>query len=227
MPSANRSIPVPAFNRQQRRPAIQPVPVSRQPRDLSNIFRTPMVAPPDGEGKVLSDEELEQRQINEEVERFCNLLTYVVISIPFFEMSANAKIPAYAHNGDACLDLYACLEEEVVIYQHQRTIVPTGVGVMLPPSFELQVRPRSGNASKKGLTVLNTPGTIDSNYRGIIGVILYNTGEDKVVIKHGDAIAQGKIAWAPKVNVVKINREDATQTERGAKGFGSSGLVGG
>lgn len=215
MASANRMIPVPTFNRQQ--------------RDTEGLFRKTSVpsSPTDGKARDLATG-IEQDKIDAEVERFCNMLTYITFSVPFFKIDEKAKMPMYAHEGDACFDLFACIVEPIVIYPFTRVIVPTGLGVMLPPSFELQVRPRSGNAAKKGLSVLNSPGTIDSNYRGIIGVILYNSNEDvRVTIHAGDAVAQGKISWAPKVSVIEIPQDQATKTERGDKGFGSSGLVGG
>ncbi len=202
----NRAIPAPTFN--------------RQPRDVSRIFRKTSVPSVPADVQASADTQ-------EEVQRFCDMLTGIILTIPFFKHDERARIPAYGREGDACLDLYACIGQEIHIMPGQRTIIPTGIGVALPKSFELQVRARSGNAAKLGLMVMNSPGTIDYNYRGVIGVILYNTTDSPVVIRHNDAIAQGKISWAPEVKAVVIKKEDATETNRGEQGYGSSGLVGG
>lgn len=202
----NRAISAPVFKRQQ--------------RDTSGLFRTPSV--PSG---IPQDEPASAEQL--ELDRLLKLLINLTFSIQFFKHSENAKMPAYGRDGDACLDLYACLEQDQDLFPEQRLIIPTGVGVCLPPGFELQIRPRSGNSAKLGLTILNTPGTIDSNYRGVIGVILYNTSQQKVIIKHHDPVAQAKFSWAPLIKVVEIKKEDASETNRGEQGYGSTGLVGG
>ena len=104
----------------------------------------------------------------------------------------------------------------------QRALVPTGLKVALPPGYEMQIRPRSGLALRNGLTLLNSPGTIDSDYRGPIGLIVINLGDQPVTISHGDRIAQAVIA--PVVQAVFELSKDLDQTERGDKGFGSTGV---
>ena len=100
-------------------------------------------------------------------------------------------LPTYATNLSAGMDLRANIEEQIVLEPLQRALVPTGLYIALPEGYEAQVRPRSGLAIKKGITVLNTPGTIDANYRGVVGVILYNSSKNESqVIKRGDKIAQ-------------------------------------
>jgi dUTP pyrophosphatase len=131
-----------------------------------------------------------------------------------------ATVPSYAHEGDAGMDL--CAAEDVVVKRGSRALVPTGLVFMLPPGYEAQVRPRSGLALKRGVTVLNSPGTVDSGYRGEVGVILANFGEDDFEVKRGDRIAQ--VVVAPVEKVVVAECEETDSTERGAGGFGSTGV---
>ena len=134
---------------------------------------------------------------------------------------AGAKIPAYQTAGAAGCDICAFLNEDFVLKAGERALIPTGVKIAIPDGFEVQVRPRSGLAAKNGVTVLNTPGTIDSDYRGEIKVILINLGEDDFVIKNGDRIAQLVVAPVTQGVFVKVDALDGT--ERGEKGFGSTG----
>ena len=129
--------------------------------------------------------------------------------------------PAYATPQSAGVDLKANLEESVTLQPLQRTLVPTGLFIALPAGFEAQVRPRSGLAAKHGITVLNTPGTIDADYRGEIKVILVNLSQEPFEIVPGERIAQMVIARHEQVEWEEVEELDAT--ERGAGGFGSTG----
>lgn len=130
-------------------------------------------------------------------------------------------LPAYATVGSAGLDLRAHLEEPKVLQPGERVLVPTGLSLALPEGFEAQVRPRSGLALKHGITVLNSPGTVDADYRGDVGVILINLGAEPFTVAPGDRIAQlvlaayAQVEWAPV--------EVLPETERGAGGFGHTG----
>jgi dUTP pyrophosphatase len=129
--------------------------------------------------------------------------------------------PAYATPQSAGVDLKANLEESVTLQPLQRTLVPTGLFMALPAGYEAQVRPRSGLAAKHGITVLNTPGTIDADYRGEIKVILVNLSQEPFEIVPGERIAQMVIARHEQVQWEEVEELDAT--ERGAGGFGSTG----
>lgn len=132
------------------------------------------------------------------------------------------EIPNYESDGAAGMDLRANIEEAIVLKPLERTIVKTGLFIALPVGFEAQVRPRSGLAAKKGITVLNSPGTVDADYRGEIGVILVNLSNEDFVINDGERIAQLVIAKHERVqwNQVAVLNE----TDRGEGGFGSTGL---
>jgi len=129
--------------------------------------------------------------------------------------------PAYATPQSAGVDLKANLTESVILQPLQRTLVPTGLSIALPAGYEAQVRPRSGLAAKHGITVLNTPGTIDADYRGEIKVILVNLSSEAFEIVPGERIAQMVIARHEQVEWEQVDELDAT--ERGAGGFGSTG----
>lgn len=130
-------------------------------------------------------------------------------------------LPAYASSHASGLDLRAAVEDLVTIGPGERELVPTGISIALPDGFEAQVRPRSGLALRHGVTVLNSPGTIDADYRGEIKVILINHGTDPFVVERGMRIAQMVVA---KVEWCTLDRVDELQeTSRGAGGFGSSG----
>ena len=131
------------------------------------------------------------------------------------------QLPAYETSQSAGMDLRANLDEPVVLQPMQRCLVPTGLFMSLPAGYEAQVRPRSGLAIKKGITVLNTPGTIDADYRGEIGVILINLGEEPFVIENGERICQMVIAQHAVATLVEVN--ELSDTERGAGGFGHTG----
>ncbi len=131
-------------------------------------------------------------------------------------------LPEYATPLSAGLDLRANIENTIVLNPLQRTLVPTGLYVALPPGYEAQVRPRSGLAIKKGITVLNTPGTIDADYRGEICVILVNLSDQPFEITDGERIAQMVIARHEQAEWVEVATLDETQ--RGAGGFGHTGV---
>jgi len=135
--------------------------------------------------------------------------------------------PVYMTDGAAGCDLTAALEGPVVLAPGERVLVPTGWAIALPDGFEAQVRPRSGLAIRDGLTVLNAPGTIDSDYRGEIQVALVNLGQDPVRIEPGDRVAQLVVAPVMRVSWEESGRqqaEDRLVTERGAGGFGHTGV---
>ena len=130
-------------------------------------------------------------------------------------------LPTYQSAGAAGMDLLADLEQAVTLWPLERRAVPTGIAVEIPDGFEGQVRPRSGRAMREGLTLLNAPGTIDSDYRGEIEVILVNLGRDSVMIEPGDRIAQLVIAPVARAILVEVN--DLEDTPRGGGGFGHTG----
>ncbi len=131
-----------------------------------------------------------------------------------------AQLPAYAHPGDAGMDVRSVVD--LTIAPGERALVRTGLVLMLPPNAEAQVRPRSGLALKHGVTVLNTPGTIDSGYRGEVGVILINLGAEPFKVEKGMKIAQLVIAPVTQAEIVEVSEIDST--DRGAGGFGSTGV---
>jgi dUTP pyrophosphatase len=139
---------------------------------------------------------------------------------------SNNPDPEYATSGSSGFDLRANLVDgPIKLYTGERAMVPTGLFFELPENFEIQVRPRSGLAAKNGVTVLNTPGTIDADYRGEIKVILINLGEKPFELFHGDRIAQAVVASVTAKNIINLNRvtEISENTERGTGGFGSTG----
>jgi len=134
-----------------------------------------------------------------------------------------AKLPEYQTKGSVCVDLHACvkLDNGVEIAAGERQLIGTGIAIELPFSFEAQVRPRSGMAWRHGVTVLNAPGTIDTDYRGEIKVMLVNLGGDTVKICHHDRIAQLAIVPAHRICLKEV--EELTPTARGDRGFGHTG----
>lgn len=143
-----------------------------------------------------------------------------MMTVYFKRIHPDAVIPAYAHSSDAGMDLRSV--ESLTIPPGGRALVHTGLQMSLPPLHEAQVRPRSGLALKFGVTVLNTPGTIDAGYRGEIGVILANFGERPFEVAKGDRIAQLVIAAVIQPGLVET--ESLDETDRGAGGFGSTGV---
>ena len=147
------------------------------------------------------------------------------LTVGFRRLPHNPELPlpAYATNGAAGMDLCAAVPHDtpVQLAPGARGLIPTGFAMALPAGYEAQVRPRSGMALKHGVTVLNTPGTIDSDYRGEIGVILLNTSDAPFTIARGDRIAQMVIAAVTQAQPIEVL--ELVETERGAGGFGSTG----
>jgi len=132
-------------------------------------------------------------------------------------------LPTYGTEGSAGADLYAALDAPLILKPHERGLIPTGIKIALPPGFEAQLRPRSGLALKHGLTLLNSPATIDSDYRGEIKALLINLGQEAFVVERGMRIAQLIVAPFAQVNWVETEiLDDATSRQSG--GFGSTGL---
>ena len=130
-------------------------------------------------------------------------------------------LPAYQTMASAGMDLTANIDQEYLLQPMERKLIPTGIFIELPAGYEAQVRPRSGLALKKGITVLNSPGTIDADYRGEVGVILINLSQETFVIQDGDRIAQLVIAKYEKADWINVN--ELGVSERGEGGFGSTG----
>ena len=130
-------------------------------------------------------------------------------------------LPKYETSGSAGMDLHANISEPIVLKPMERSLIKTGLHIALPEGYEAQIRPRSGLAYKKGITVLNSPGTIDADYRGEIGVILVNLSEKNFIIEDGERIAQMVIATYEKATWKEV--EELSETKRGEGGFGSTG----
>ena len=159
------------------------------------------------------------------------------INVPVINKSSN-ELPKYAHKGDAGFDLRANVEEikndnylfnaikfndtTIILNPGGRVLIPTGLYMAIPEGYELQIRPRSGLALKYGITVINTPGTIDSVYRGNIGVILKNDGTEPFIIEQGDRIAQGVLNKVEEANLIEVDSLD--ETDRSDSGYGKSGV---
>ncbi len=148
----------------------------------------------------------------------------IPVTVPVFRLphGADLPLPKYQTSGSAGVDLLAAIDEPIVLEPGQRVLIPSGIKIAVPYGHEAQVRPRSGLALKHGVTVLNTPGTIDSDYRGEVGVILINLGTEAFTIARGERIAQmvlspvTRIAWQSQTT-------DLANTDRGEGGFGSTG----
>lgn len=142
------------------------------------------------------------------------------MKIKIINQSAH-QLPDYATSASAGMDLRANLNAPLTLKPLERTLVPTGIFIELPEGYEAQIRPRSGLAAKKGITVLNTPGTIDADYRGEIKVILVNLSNEDFVVENGERIAQMVVAAHARVEWEQV--KDLVETERGAGGFGHTG----
>lgn len=134
----------------------------------------------------------------------------------------NLKLPAYQSLHSAGMDLYAALEEPITIESGGRVLIPSGLKMAIPKGFEAQIRPRSGLALKHGITLLNTPGTIDADYRGEVKILVINLGETAYTINHGDRMAQLILAPVTRVPIMEVN--NLPETKRGKGGFGSTGV---
>ncbi|MFP5469575.1 MAG: dUTP diphosphatase [Alphaproteobacteria bacterium] len=149
-----------------------------------------------------------------------------MLTVSFRRLPHNPDLPlpAYATPGAAGLDLCAAVpaDDPLILPPGERALIPTGLAMALPPGYEAQVRPRSGLALKHGITVLNSPGTIDCDFRGEIGIILLNTGKAPFTITRGERIAQMVIASVAQAQFIEV--ADLPETGRGGGGFGSTGL---
>lgn len=139
-----------------------------------------------------------------------------------FVVTKGAVAPEYASRGSAGADLRAFIDDPIILHPNERTLIPTGLSLEIPDGWEGQVRPRSGLAVKHGVTVLNSPGTIDADYRGEVKVILINTGTESFTVQPGDRIAQ--LIITPVYRVTFKSVASLQETTRGAGGFGSTGV---
>lgn len=145
-----------------------------------------------------------------------------MIELKVVNKSGN-PLPEYAHLGDSGLDVRANIENPIELKPLERKLIPTGIYLGIPEGYEVQVRPRSGMALKRGLTVLNTPGTVDSTYTGEIGVILINLSSEIQQILPGEKIAQLVVMQVEKANLTEVF--ELNETDRGADGYGSTGRI--
>ncbi len=146
-----------------------------------------------------------------------------IIPLKLFSHGKGLTLPTYASEFSSGADLLAAIKKEILIDPGKWAVIPTGIAICLPSGFEGQIRPRSGLAMEYGVTCLNTPGTIDSDYRGEIKVILINHGQNKFKIQRGMRIAQ--IIILPYITATWEKTESLDRTVRGSKGFGSSGMI--
>ena len=144
-----------------------------------------------------------------------------MIKIQIKKLSDSVTIPKYETPGSSGMDIAAHITNNIIINPGEKALVSTGFSIAIPKGFEVQIRPRSGLAAKKNITVLNTPGTIDADYRGEIKVILINFGKEKFVIKNGERIAQMVVCPVVQANLEEV--EELPVTKRGSDGFGSTG----
>ena len=144
-----------------------------------------------------------------------------MVKVQIKKLDPNAKIPEYKTAGASGVDIMALLEKKITLDPGESQIIPTGLSIAIPEDLEVQIRPRSGLAAKSNISVLNTPGTIDSDYRGEIKVILINLGNETFTVKNGDRIAQMILTPIMKFKFEEVNKLD--DTIRGSGGFGSTG----
>ena len=138
------------------------------------------------------------------------------------KLHSDVNLPTYETSGSSGMDLQAYISEEIILKPGERKLIPTGLSIAIPENLEIQIRPRSGIAYKKGISVVNTPGTIDSDYRGEIKVLLINLGKEDFIIKKFERIAQ--MVVCPITKVVLSETNDLPDTIRGEGGFGSTGV---
>ena len=144
-----------------------------------------------------------------------------MIKVLIKKLNPAVRLPEYKTSGASGMDLIAFIEKSVSVKSKTSSIIPTGLSVAFQEKYEIQIRPRSGLAAKNNITVLNTPGTIDSDYRGEIKVIIYNHGDDDFIINNGDRIAQMVLSPIIKMDLEEV--KDLPKTIRGEGGFGSTG----
>ncbi|MGY8936201.1 MAG: dUTP diphosphatase [Alphaproteobacteria bacterium] len=151
-------------------------------------------------------------------------MTMFDVAVSRLPHGADLALPAYATPGSAGLDLLAAISDDISLAPGSRVLMPTGLAIALPEGYEAQVRPRSGLALKNGVTVLNSPGTIDADYRGEIGIILINHGDAPFVVTRGMRIAQ--LIVAPVTQLSWVETTELPTTTRGTGGYGSTGMKG-
>ena len=144
-----------------------------------------------------------------------------MIKIKVKKLSASVSVPKYKTSGSSGMDVAAHIEKNIIIYPGEKALVSTGFSISIPIGYEVQIRPRSGLAAKKNITVLNTPGTIDADYRGEVRVILINLGKEKFIIENGERIAQ--MVVCPVIQAKLEEVKELSDTYRGSGGFGSTG----
>ena len=144
-----------------------------------------------------------------------------MVKVLLKRLNHKAELPKYKTEGSSGMDLMACIEEQIVIAPQKSQLIPTGIAIAIPEDTEVQIRPRSGLAAKSNISVLNTPGTIDSDYRGELKIILFNHGKDEYIVNDKDRIAQMVLMPVLKVEFEETN--ELPETIRGSGGFGSTG----
>ena len=144
-----------------------------------------------------------------------------MVKILVKKLNSKVKLPSYKTNGSSGMDLMAFIDKPISILPQKSELIPTGLSIAIPNNTEVQIRPRSGLAAKNNISVLNTPGTIDSDYRGELKVILYNHGNKEFIVKNEDRIAQIVLVPIIKANFEEV--ENLPETIRGKGGFGSTG----
>ena len=144
-----------------------------------------------------------------------------MVKILIKKLNSRVKLPKYKTDGSSGMDLMALLDKPISIMPQKSELIPTGLSIAIPDNTEIQIRPRSGLAAKNNISVLNTPGTIDSDYRGELKIILYNHGSKEFVVKNEDRIAQ--MVLVPIIKATFEVVEELPETIRGAGGFGSTG----
>ena len=144
-----------------------------------------------------------------------------MVKVLFKRLNQKAKLPSYKTSGSSGMDLMACVDESITIKPNESKLIPTGIAIAIPEDTEVQIRPRSGLAAKSSISVLNTPGTIDSDYRGELKIILFNHGSKKFIINNNDRVAQMVLTPIIKMELEEI--DELPGSVRGKGGFGSTG----
>ena len=144
-----------------------------------------------------------------------------MVRVLFKRLNKKAKLPSYKTEGSSGMDLMACIDDSIIIKPNESKLIPTGLAIAIPEDTEVQIRPRSGLAAKSSISVLNTPGTIDSDYRGELKIILFNHGKNEFIVNDNDRVAQMVLMPILKVEFEEV--EDLPETMRGSGGFGSTG----
>jgi len=144
-----------------------------------------------------------------------------MVKVLIKKLNPSAKLPSYKTEGASGMDLMACIEKPINLEPGKSFLVSTGISIAFPKEYEIQIRPRSGLAAKKNISVLNTPGTIDSDYRGELKIILFNHGSENFIINNNDRIAQMVLTPIEKMSLEETN--ELPETIRGEGGFGSTG----